>query len=28
VEIRDWRAKIMAYLRGHYEPQDELKEKR
>jgi hypothetical protein len=28
VETRDWRAKIMAYLRGHYEPQDELEEKR
>jgi ribonuclease HI len=28
VEIRDWRAEIMAYLRGHYEPQDELEEKR
>jgi ribonuclease HI len=22
VETRDWRAEIMAYLRGHYEPQD------
>jgi hypothetical protein len=28
VETPDWRAKIMAYLRGHYEPQDELQEKR
>jgi hypothetical protein len=28
VEIPDWRAEIMAYLRGHYEPQDELEEKR
>jgi hypothetical protein len=28
VETPDWRAKIMAYLRGHYEPQDELEEKR
>jgi ribonuclease HI len=28
VETRDWRAEIMAYLRGHYEPQDELEEKR
>jgi ribonuclease HI len=28
VEIPDWRAEIMAYLRGHYEPQDELQEKR
>jgi ribonuclease HI len=27
VETTDWRAKIMAYLRGHYEPQDELEEK-
>jgi hypothetical protein len=26
VETRDWRAEIMA--RGHYEPQDELEEKR
>jgi ribonuclease HI len=24
VETPDWRAEIMAYLRGHYEPQDEL----
>jgi ribonuclease HI len=23
VETPDWRAEIMAYLRGHYEPQDE-----
>jgi hypothetical protein len=28
VEIHDWRAEIMAYLRGHFEPQDELEEKR
>jgi hypothetical protein len=28
VETPDWRAEIMAYLRGHYEPQDELEEKR
>jgi hypothetical protein len=28
VETRDWRPEIMAYLRGHYEPQDELEEKR
>jgi hypothetical protein len=28
VEILDWRAEIMAYLRGHYEPQDEFQEKR
>jgi hypothetical protein len=28
VETRDWRAKIMAYLRGHYKPRDELEEKR
>jgi ribonuclease HI len=28
VEIRDSRAEIIAYLRGHYEPQDELEEKR
>jgi ribonuclease HI len=28
VETRDWRAEIVAYLRGHYEPQDELEEKR
>jgi hypothetical protein len=28
IESHDWRAKIMAYLRGHYEPQDELEEKR
>jgi hypothetical protein len=27
VENPDWRAEIMAYLRGHYEPQDELEEK-
>jgi ribonuclease HI len=28
VETPDWRAENMAYLRGHYEPQDELQEKR
>jgi hypothetical protein len=28
VETPDWRVEIMAYLRGHYEPQDELEEKR
>jgi hypothetical protein len=28
VETPDWRAEIMAYLRGHHEPQDELQEKR
>jgi hypothetical protein len=28
VETPDWRAEILAYLRGHYEPQDELEEKR
>jgi hypothetical protein len=28
VETLDWRAEIMAYLRGHYDPQDELEEKR
>jgi ribonuclease HI len=28
VETPDWTAEIMAYLRGHYEPQDELQEKR
>jgi hypothetical protein len=28
IESHDWRAEIMAYLRGHYEPQDELEEKR
>jgi hypothetical protein len=28
VETPDWRSEIMAYLRGHYEPQDELQEKR
>jgi hypothetical protein len=28
VETPDWRAEIMAYLRGHYETQDELEEKR
>jgi hypothetical protein len=27
VETPDWRAEIMAYLRGHYESQDELQEK-
>jgi hypothetical protein len=28
LETPDWRAEIMAYLRGHYEPQDGLEEKR
>jgi hypothetical protein len=28
VETYNWRAEIMAYLRGHYEPQDQLEEKR
>jgi hypothetical protein len=28
VETLDWRGEIMAYLRGHYEPQDESEEKR
>jgi hypothetical protein len=28
VKTPDWRAEIMAYLRDHYEPQDELQEKR
>jgi hypothetical protein len=28
VETPDWRAEIMAYLRGHFEPQAELQEKR
>jgi ribonuclease HI len=28
VETPDWRAEIMAYLRNHYKPQDELEEKR
>jgi hypothetical protein len=28
VETPDWRAEIMTYLRGHYEPQGELQEKR
>jgi hypothetical protein len=28
VETRNWRAVIMAYLRGQYEPQDKLEEKR
>jgi hypothetical protein len=28
VETPDWRVEIMAYLRGHYEPKDELEEKR
>jgi transposase InsO family protein len=28
VETPDWRAEIMAYLKGHYEPQEELEEKR
>jgi hypothetical protein len=28
VETPDWRTEIMAYLRGHYKPQDELEDKR
>jgi hypothetical protein len=28
VETPDWRAEIMAYPKGHYEPQDELEEKK
>jgi hypothetical protein len=28
VETPDWREEIMAYVRGHLEPQDELQEKR
>jgi hypothetical protein len=28
VETPDWRAETTAYLRGHYEPQEELEEKR
>jgi hypothetical protein len=28
VETRNWRAEIMEYLRGHYEPQDDLEKKR
>jgi hypothetical protein len=28
VKTPDWRAEIMAYLRGHYKPQDDLEEKR
>jgi hypothetical protein len=28
IQSHDWRAEIMAYLRGHYEPQDELEGKR
>jgi hypothetical protein len=28
IETPDWRAEFMAYLRGHYEPQEELEEKR
>jgi hypothetical protein len=28
VETHDWRAEIMVYLRGHYDPQDELEENR
>jgi ribonuclease HI len=28
VETPDWRAEIMAYPRGHHEPQDELQKKR
>jgi hypothetical protein len=27
VDTCDWRDEIMSYLRGHYEPQDELEEK-
>jgi hypothetical protein len=27
IQSHDWRAEIMAYLRGHYEPQDELEGK-
>jgi hypothetical protein len=27
IESHGWRAEIMAYLRGHYEPHDELEEK-
>jgi ribonuclease HI len=27
IESHDWRAEIMAYLRGHYEPQGELEKK-
>jgi hypothetical protein len=27
VETPDWRAEIMAHLRGHYEPEDELQKK-
>jgi hypothetical protein len=28
VETPDWRAEIMGYLKGHYELQDQLQEKR
>ena len=28
IEPYDWRAQIMAYMRGHFEPHDELEEKR
>jgi hypothetical protein len=28
LETPDWRVEIMTYLRGHYEPQGELEEKR
>jgi hypothetical protein len=28
IETYNWRAEIIAYLKGHYEPQDELEEKR
>ena len=28
IQSKDWRAPIMAYLRGHYEPKDEVNEVR
>jgi hypothetical protein len=28
IKNHDWRAEIMGYLRGHYEPQDELENKK
>ena len=28
IEPYDWRAQIMAYMQGHFEPHDELEEKR
>jgi hypothetical protein len=28
IQSEDWRAPIMAYLRGHYEPEDEVNEVR